>query len=272
MSDEADRGAPPRRGKPNLIDVTVPNAARVADYLGGGRDNFAVDRAAIRAASVWAPSVARLPAAARGFRRRVITYLIEAGIRQFLEVEGGMTPPGHTHEVAQALNARCRVLYVESDPLMLSRAQATLRSTPEGVVTCVAGDISDVDAMMASAPPTLDLSQPVGVLLLSALAHVPTMIGATRAVSSLLAPVPSGSYIAIYHVANDMDHGITRATRQWNKIVPVPITLRSRSDLSAFVEGLEVIEPGVVPVSDWRPALGGPTDAAPMRGVVARKR
>jgi S-adenosyl methyltransferase len=274
MSDQAGRGAP-RRGKPNLIDVTVPNAARVADFMVGGRDNFAVDREASRAFIGSMPGLKRVTDQARAFRRRVITYLVEAGIRQFLDVGTGIVPPGTTHEDAQGLDPGCRVLYTESDPMMLSRAQARMRSAPGGVVRCVDGDIADVDAIIASAPPTLDLSRPVGLLLLSTLAHVPTTIAATRAVSSLLAPAPSGSYIAIYHLANDLGPDMPAAIRNWNKTVPVPVTLRSHADVLGLVEGLDLVEPGVVPISRWYPGSAETAETAktvPVHGVVARKR
>jgi S-adenosyl methyltransferase len=271
MSDEAERGAT-RRVKPNLIDVTVPNAARVADFLRGGRDNFAVDREASRVVTASLPGVERIPGELRAFRARVITYLVEAGIRQFLEVGTGVTPLGETHEVAQALDPRCRVLYTDSDPMLLSRAREKTRSAPGGVVSWVDGDIADVDAIIAGAPPTLDLSRPVGLLLMSTLAHVPTTIAATRAISSLLAPVPSGSYVALYHLANDLDTDMPGAVRAWNKTALAPVTLRSRADLLLLVEGLDLVEPGVVPVTHWHRAAGETPEAIAVHGVVARKR
>jgi hypothetical protein len=164
MSDEGDRDVP-RRAKPSLIDVTVPNAARAADFLQGGRDHFAADRKAIRAVAASAPAIERIPAEARAFRLRVIRYLVtEAGIRQFLDIGTGLVPPGVTHEVAQALDPQCRIVYTDSDPMVLSHAQALIGSVKGGPVNCVGGDIADVDAIVASALPTLDLSEPVGVL------------------------------------------------------------------------------------------------------------
>jgi S-adenosyl methyltransferase len=264
MSDEGD-GDAPRRVKANLIDVTVPNAARAANFLRGGKDNFAADRKAIRAVAASAPAIERIPAEARAFRHRVIRYLVaEAGIRQFLDIGTGLVPPGITHEVAQAIDPGCRIVYTDSDPMVLSHARALIRSVKGGAVSCVSGDIADVDAIVASAVPTLDLSEPVAVLLLSTLAHVPTKIAAARAVSSLMTAVPSGSYVAIYHLANDLDPGMPLAARHWNKTVPKPLTLRSRADVLALVSGLELIPPGVVPVTGWRPDLAvPPAPAAP---------
>ena len=116
---------------------------------------------------------------------------------------------------------------------------------------------------MASALPTLDLTRPVAVLLLSTLAHVPTTIAAARAVSALMAAVPSGSHAVIYHLANDLDPAMPAAARHWNKTTPKPITLRSRTDVLSLVSGLELVPPGVVPVTEWRPDLAGATGQAP---------
>jgi S-adenosyl methyltransferase len=271
MSGDGDRSTA-RRGKAVLIDATVPNAARAADFLRGGTDNFTADRKAIREIAAAAPAIERIPAEARAFRRRAIRYLVaEAGIRQFLDIGTGLVPPGSiTHEIAQAIDPECRIVYSDSDPLVLSRAQAMIKSTRPGSVSCFAGDIADVDAILASALPTLDLSGPVAVLLLSTLAHVPAPVAASRAVSSLMAAVPSGSYAALYHLANDLDPAMPAAARHWNKTVPTPITLRSRTDILALVSGLELIPPGVVPVTEWHPD-GTPAAPVPVHGVVARK-
>ena len=258
MSDEGGHDTP-RRVKPSLIDVTVPNAARAADFLHGGRDNFAADRKAVRAVTASAPAIERIPAEARAFRHRVISYLVaEAGIRQFLDIGTGLVPPGVTHKIAQAVDPECRIVYIDSDPMVLSHSQALIRSARCGAVSCVAGDIADVDAIVASALPTLDLSQPVAVLLLSTLAHVPTTIAAARAVSSLMAAVPSGSYVAIYHLASDLDPAMPAAARHWNKTASRPLTLRTRGDVLSLVSGLEPVPPGVVPVTEWHPDGPGP--------------
>src|ERR1700722_15702253 len=260
MSDEGDRQAP-LRVKPSLIDVTVPNAARAADYLYGGRDNFAADRKAARAVTASAPAAERIPAEARAFRHRVIRYLVaEARVRQFLDIGTGLVPPGATHEVAQAIDPGSRVVYTQSDPMVLARAQALTRGAPGGTVSCVDGDITDVDAIVARAPETLGPREPVAVLLLSTLAHVPTTIAAARAVSALMAAVPPRSHVVIYHLAHDLDPAMAAAARRWNQTTPRPITLRSRADVLSLVSGLELVPPGVVPVAEWRPGLGAPAD------------
>lgn len=261
-----------RRAKAGLIDVTVPNAARVGDYLHGGRDNFEADRRAVRALVASAPSVAAIPGAARAFRGRVVSYLAgEASVTQFLDIGAGMAPPGNTHEVAQGVDPACRIVYVESDAMVLSHAQALIRSATGGVVSCVEGDITDPHAIIASASSFLDFDRPIVVMLMSALAHVASTADAVKVVSSLMAAVPSGSYVAVYHLASDLDPALTKALHHWNAMAPRPMTLRSRTEVLALLDGLELVPPGVVAVNDWRSDDSGCEDAVPVHGAVARK-
>ena len=269
MNDERHWGKG-RLDKASLIDVTVPNAIRAADFLHGGKDNFAADREAVRVITASAPVIERIPAEAHAFRDRAIRYLVaEAGVRQFLDIGTGLVSPGATHEMAQAIAPECRVVYTDSDPMVLSRAQTMMSSARPGTVRCVGGGIADVDAIVAFALPALNLSEPVAILV-SALAHVPTTIAAIRAMATLMAAVPPGSYAALHHMANDLDPAMPAALRQWNKTAPAPITLRSRADILLLVSGLDLMPPGVVPVTEWHPD-GAPSAPVPVHGVVARK-
>src|SRR6185437_10997099 len=240
MADAGDyNGA--RRDKEHLIDVTVPNALRAADYLDGGKNNFAADREAVRAIMASAPAIERIPAEARAFRHRVIRYLVaEARVRQLLVIGTGIVPPGTTHEVAQAIDPECRVVYIDSDPMVLSRAQTVISAARPGTVGWVGGDIAKVDALVANALPVLDAREPVAILV-SALVNLPTAAAAAQAVSSLMAAVPSGSYAVLHHMANDLDPAMPAALRHWNKTASTPITLRSRADVLSLVSGLELI-------------------------------
>jgi hypothetical protein len=259
-----------------LIDVTVPNAARADDFLNGGQTNFAADRKAAAALVESAPSIAAFPASARAFRHRVVSYLAaDAGIRQFLDVGGGMVALGNTHGYAQAIDPSCRVVYVESDPMMFDRTQATLASAPEGLVACVEGDIADVNGIAAAAGDAaiLGAAQPIAVLLLSTLAHVASADDAAKVVAALMDPAPSGSYLAIHHLASDLDPSLGGALKQWNAAAAVPITLRSADEIAALVTGLDLVPPGLVPIDDWRPEESDPpaTAPVPIYGLVARK-
>jgi len=259
-----------------LIDVTVPNAARASDFLQGGHAHFAADRKAAAALVESAPSIAAIPASARAFRRRVVRYLAaDAGIRQFLDVGHGLVPPGITHEVAQAADPSCRIVYVEGDPMMFDRT-TTLTSAPGGLVACVEGDIADVNGIVSAVGDgaILDAAQPIAVLLLSTLAHVPSAADAAKVVAALMDPAPSGSYLAMYHLASDLDPSMAAAFKHWNAAASVPIVLRSAAETGALAAGLELLPPGLVPLNDWRPDAWDPPVAAtqvPIHALVARK-
>jgi hypothetical protein len=259
-----------------LIDVTVPNAARASDFLNGGQTNFAADRKAAAALVELTPSIAAFPVTARAFRHRVVRYLAaDAGIRQFLDVGGGLAALGNTHGPAQAIDPNCRVVYVESDPMMLDRTQATVASMPEGLVACVEGDIADVNGIVSAAGDgaILDAAEPIAVLLLSTLAHVTSADDAAKVVAALMDSAPSGSYLAIDHLASDLDPSLDGAIKQWNAIATVPIVLRSADEIAALVTGLDLVQPGLVPINDWRPEESDPPAEAPVPiyGLVARK-
>ena len=265
-----------RRAKAALINTTVPNAARVADYLYGGQNNFEADRKAARAMAVTAPVIATIAPAVRAFQQRVLRFLVaEAGIRQFLDIGTGLPLVGNTHEVTQSLVPECRIAYVDDDPMVLSHARALMKSAPGGAVGYVDAEVRDPGAIVAGARATLDLRQPVAVLLLFTLAYVVDAAEAVAVVTSLVAKMVPGSYVAIYHLASDLDPALDAAARQWNKMMPAqPITLRSGPQVAELVAGLDPVPPGLVPVTEWHPAPGDPRfeHAVPIYGVVASKR
>lgn len=264
-----------RRAKASLIDTTVPNAARVTDYLYGGQNNFEADRRAARTLAAMAPVVTAIAPAVRAFHDRVLRFLVTgAGIRQFLDIGTELPLVGNTHEVAQALAPESRIAYVDNDPMVLSHARALMKSAPGGAVGYVDADVRDPGAIVAGAAATLDFSQPVAVLLLFTLAFVEDTAEAARVMSSLMAAVPSGSYAAVYHLASDLSPELEEAAMEWNKLMPSqPITLRSRSEFARLMAGLDPVSPGLVPVTEWRPAATDPRFdcTVPVHGIVARK-
>jgi S-adenosyl methyltransferase len=264
-----------RRAKAALIDTKVPNAARVWNFLSGGRDNFEVDRRAAR--TMAAASVMGVTAlAALAFKQRVVRYLVaEAGVRQFLDLGAGLTTSGSTHEIAQSLVPECRIVYVDNDPVVLSHARALLKSAPGGATSYLDCDVQDVGSIIAGAGETLDFGQPVAILLLTTLAFVEgTVVEGTPAavVAALTAAVPPGSYVAISHLASDVDPALSAAVRQWNAMSEQRLTLRSGTEVAALVTGLVPVPPGLAPVSAWHPdpAIGWQAEV-PMHGIVARK-
>ncbi len=197
MADDWGEEEATRRAKAALINTSVPNAARVVDYLNGGLNNFEADRKAARLLAVRAPVVAAIAPAVRTFQQRVLRYLVaEAGIRQFLDIGTGLPLVGNTHEVAQSLVPECRIVYVDNDPMVLSHARALMKSAPGGAVGYVDADVRDPGAIVAGAREILDLGQPVAIVLLFTLAYVADAAEAAVVVSALMAAVPSGSYVA----------------------------------------------------------------------------
>jgi hypothetical protein len=257
-----------------LIDASVPNAARVADYLAGRRNNFEADRKVARSMLATDPVIAQIMPAVVDFHRRVVRFLaVEAGVRQFLDIGAGLPGAGSRHEVAQSVDPGCRVVCVDSDPMVLSHARALLRSTPQGAVVALEASIDDPAAILAGAAETLDFRRPVAVLVPSTLSFIRGAASASAIVSALMAATSSGSYLALYHLASDLDPALPIAVAHWNRLSAQRITLRSRAEMADLTSGLELAEPGLVPVSEWRPTPGepGPGHPAPVYGVVARK-
>jgi hypothetical protein len=264
-----------RRAKAAQIDTTVPNAARVADYLYGGQNNFQADRKAAQSLAAAAPVIADIASVVLGFQQRVLRFLVaEAGIRQILDIGTGLPLVGNTHEVAQSLAPECRIAYVDSDPMVLSHARALMKSAPEGAVGYVDADVRDSGTIIAGALETLDFSQPVAILLLFTLAYVEDPAEAAAVVPSLMSALPSGSYAALYHLASDLDPALEEAVRQWNKMMPTqPLTLRSADRVAGLAAGLDPVPPGLVPVTEWRPDPEAPGygHVIPVHAIVARK-
>ena len=265
-----------RRAKAALISTLVPNAKRVADYMYGGQNNFEADRKAARSLAAAAPVVGSIAPAVRGFQQRVLRYLVvEAGIRQFLDIGTDLPLVGSTHDVAQSLVPECRIAYVDNDPMVLSHARALMKSAPGGVVGYVDADVREPTTIVEGATGTLDFGQPVAILLLFTLAYVADGVEAAGVVSALAASLPSGSYVAIYHLASDMDPAMEEAARIWNKMMPTQaITLRSKAEVADLVADLVAVPPGLVPVTEWRADGDLRLDdgvSVPVYGIVARK-
>ena len=265
-----------RRAEAAQIRSMAPSAARVADSLGGGEHNFAADRKAAAALAAIAPVAVTIRPAVRAFQQRVLRFLVgEAGIRQFIEIGTGFPSADKTHETAQALAPECRVVYVDSDPMVLSHARAQLRSAPGGSVDYVAADVRDAAATVAGARATLDLTQPVAAQYLFTLAFILDPAAAARAVAALLTALPPGSYLVLYQLASDLDPAVPEGVRQWNRLMPAQsIALRSRAEMTQLAAGLDLVSPGLVPVTEWRPEPGTPGAEVivPVYCLVGRKR
>ena len=264
----------PVMGSVPRIDTGTANVARTWNYMVGGKDNFEADREAARQLMGAAPVIRLAATASRAFLGRVVRYLAgEAGIRQFLDVGTGLPTAGNTHEVAQAVAPESRVVYVDNDPIVLSHARALLTSDPAGVTSYVDADARDPAAILAGAGAVLDLAEPTAVIMVDLLNFIDDDQAARSATSTLMAEMAPGSYLAIMHPASDLDPALPEAERLWNQLAAQPVRLRSRQQVAGFLAGLDLVDPGLVTVPEWRPGPGGPVSGPliPLYGAVARK-
>jgi hypothetical protein len=270
---EAD-GERPQAERVAGLDTSVAHPARVYDYWLGGKDNFAADREAAERVLAAAPGLRYRVRANRAFLGRATRYLAaEAGIRQFLDIGTGIPAASNTHEVAQRAAPDARVVYVDNDPIVLLHAQALLRSTPEGATDYLQADLRDPGTILDRAATLLDFGRPVAVMLLGVLHLVQDAQDPWGIVAGLMAAMPAGSYLTISHPAIDIHHSQANAQRVYNERVATPQTLRTREQVARFFTGLDLVEPGLVQVHQWRP---GPNDFAPegtvsAHGAVGRK-
>jgi O-methyltransferase involved in polyketide biosynthesis len=237
------------------LDTTVPHSARIWNYWLGGKDNFAADRLAGDQTIAVLPEIVDIARASRQFLARVVGYLAaDAGIRQFLDIGTGLPTANNTHEVAQGIAPESRVVYVDNDPMVLTHAHALLVSSREGATDYIEADARDTSTILRRAAATLDLSRPVAISMLGILPFIGDDEEARGIVARLLAAVPPGSYLAVTHSTSEISGArVVEAVRQWNEVAPTPYTLRSPAQIAAFFDGLELIEPGLVPCPRWRP-------------------
>lgn len=255
------------------FDTRVPHIARIYDYWLGGKDNFAADRQAAEAAVAASPGIKPGVRANRRFLGRAVRYMADEGVRQFLDVGTGIPTADNTHQVAQSIVRDARIVYVDNDPIVLSHARALLTSAPEGVTDYIDADARDTQAILAAAAQTLDLTRPVGVMLIAILHCIPDEDDPYQLVQSLLDGVPRGSFLALTHPARKQEAVPGRGEEVLNKSYDQNVTLRTREQVSRFFDGLQLVEPGVVPVTEWRPdsMLDLNSPWLPIVGGVARK-
>jgi len=258
------------------LNTGVPQVARVYDYWLNGKDNFTADRIAGEETIAAFPGIKLSAQANRTFLRRTVRYLAAAeGIRQFLDIGTGLPAANNTHEVSQAAAPESRVVYVDNDPLVLAHARALLTSSPEGVTAYLDADIENTDTILEEAAATLDFSRPVGIVLLAILHYVPDLAEARRIVSRLMGAVPAGSFLVISHAGSDLlPADVTAFEKSLNAHLPAEHrhVARPRDVVASFFESVQLVEPGLVRVSDWRP--DSPEEAETptiLWGGVARK-
>ena len=256
------------------IDPSVAHIARIQDYWLGGKDHFEADRVAGDEAIAQLPDMVASVRNTRAFLGRTVRFLArEQGIRQFLDVGTGIPTASNTHEVAQRFAPSSRIVYVDNDPMVLAHARALLTSTPEGKCSYIDADIREPEKVLRAAAEVLDFTRPVGVVLMAVLQFVPDDDDPYGLVRRLTAAVPGGSYLVISHPAADIQAAAMAgmATRL-NQLMAQRVKPRGKAEVTAFFDGLDLVEPGVIRCPEWRPER--PQDAAgksTMWGGVAEK-
>jgi SAM-dependent methyltransferase len=254
------------------FDPSVPHPARIYSYWLGGKDHYAADREVAEEVIRRRPQVVAGARANRAFLARVVRYLAgECGIRQFLDIGTGLPAPASTHQVAQAIAPDSRVVYVDNDPLVLVHARALLTSDPHGSCGYAEADLRDTPPVLAGAAQTLDLARPVAVLLLAVLHLVADADDPAGVVAALARRLAPGSFVVISHLTRDFAPGpVTAAVEAYHALVPGPLVARSHAQVSALFGGLPLVAPGVVPITEWRPATGPSPQTADLYAGVAR--
>jgi O-methyltransferase involved in polyketide biosynthesis len=266
-------GAPGPQVPPG-IDSSVSHSARIWNYWLGGKDYYPVDEQVGDQILAFVPELVRSARADRYFLARAVRFLAAQGIRQFLDVGTGLPTVDNTHEVAQRAAPESRIVYVDNDPLVLVHARALLTSTPEGRCDYINADVRDPQSILRQAARTLDFSQPIAVMMLGVVNFVIDTSEALQVVRQLTDATVPGSYLVISHPTTEVDAvPMTEAVRFWNEQGTAQMTLRSREELARFFDGMDLVEPGIVTCSRWRPEvmeIGEIVDVTHFGGV-ARK-
>jgi len=269
VADDASPAGPAS----SKIDITVPHSARIWNYWLGGKDNCAIDREVGERVAQLFPNIVDEARISRSFLRRAVRYLAaEAGIRQFLDVGTGLPTADNTHQIAQQVAPQSRIVYVDNDPLVLIHARALLISTPEGAAEYVQADVHDPERILAAAAETLDFSKPAALIMNGIMGHVTDDDEARSIVGQLMDGLPAGSYLMLSDGSDTSKAGV-ESMEFYNKTGAIPYHLRSPEQIEGLFDGLELVEPGVVPRSQWRPSLTASSGQAPSAGYggVARK-
>jgi len=274
VTDEWSHGVTASCDEPPPFDTSVAHVARVYNYWLGGKDNFAADRAAGEQAIKAFPDIVLSARANRAFLARTVRFLAgEAGILQFLDIGTGIPSANNTHEVAQSVAPESRIVYVDNDPVVLTHARALLTSDPAGATAYIDADLREPERILEGAARLLDFSRPVAVMLMAILQHLHEEDDPYRVVATLMDAVPSGSYVALSHPAKDINaEAMAKMAESLNKMMAEKVTFRDRPAVARFFDGLDLVEPGMVQASKWRPATDAEAASpAALWGGVARK-
>jgi hypothetical protein len=238
-----------------------PHAARIYDYLLGGTTNFAADRAAADALVKAMPVARRTAALNRAFMHKAVRVLVDAGIRQFLDIGTGIPTSPNLHETAQGLTPAARVVYADIDPIVQEHSRALQAGRPEGRTMYIDADIREPDRILRHPDllRTLDLGEPVALTLLTVLHWLPDSAEPHAIVRRLLDALPSGSGLVVSHITTDLDARSVNDAAEGLNDKGSDVKPRGRADIRRFFDGLDLVAPGLTLVADWRPDEPAPT-------------
>ncbi|MEV7339794.1 SAM-dependent methyltransferase [Streptomyces sp. NPDC093544] len=241
---------------PIEIDTSKPHPARMYDWFLGGKDNYPVDEEMAKQLLAVDPRVPVMAQVNRAFMHRATRWLAQSGVRQFLDIGTGIPTEPNLHQIAQRVAPDARVVYCDNDPIVLAHAAALLRGTDAGVTEYVQADVRDPDMILEQARKVLDLTQPVALSLVALLHFIPDEDGAYELVDRLMAELPSGSYLMLSHASGEFDEEKAATAAELYRRRGLTMALRGRAEIARFFDGLELVEPGVVLLADWKPELG----------------
>ncbi|WP_432840883.1 SAM-dependent methyltransferase [Dactylosporangium sp. CA-092794] len=239
---------------PDGVDINVANAARMYDYSLGGFHNFAVDREMVDKVVSMVPNARQIGLANRAFLGRVVRRLVAGGVKQFLDIGSGIPTLANVHQVAQQVNPEARVMYVDIDPVAVAHGRALLADNP--LTDTILGDVRSPDEIVRHPEVTglIDFSEPVAVLLIAVLHFVPDADDPAGIVRRFREAVRPGSFIALSHGTMPPERKEdTEAVTGVYQRTSTPLHLRTVEEVRGLLDGLEIVEPGIVPVTDWHP-------------------
>jgi hypothetical protein len=254
MSRKFFAGIKPSRSAPVELDTGVAHPARMYDFILGGKDNFAADQAAARAAMAANPHVATAMRENRAVMRRMAAFLArDRGIRQFLDIGTGLPTSPNLHEVVQTIAPEARIVYVDNDPIVLAHARALLSSSSDGSCAYLDADLRTPDKILADPglPRTLDMSKPIALMLFGIVHFLPDSDDPYGVVARLVSALAPGSYLAIQHATADFYPPGGGTAGAYNR-VGIPFQYRTRDEFERFLTGLHLVPPGIVPMAEWR--------------------
>ncbi|GAA5107615.1 SAM-dependent methyltransferase [Nocardia iowensis] len=256
------------------IRTDIPASARIWNYWMGGTDNFEIDRVIGDQSAQIYPDIRTMAVQSRQFLIRAVSWAArEAGIRQFLDIGTGLPTMQNTHQVAQSIAPESKVVYVDHDPLVLTHARAMLtNTTSEGVTTYIDADFRKPEIIIADAQNILNFEVPISVMFMGVLGHIESHDEMHRIVRTVMAAVPAGSYLTLWDTS-DENKEFVHLCDEYAKTGALPYNPRPTEQIKAAFDGLEMVEPGFVEITEWRPDKPD-TEAGPSvyaYGAVARK-